>query len=232
MNSTNQRLSADDIEALLPWYAAGTLDAREADQVEAALAANAELARRLVLVREEMTEAIDLNEALGVPSPRVAEKLFSAIDRERRPARDQAADGWLGRLAHAMSPRAYAFAASAAALLIVAEAGIIARMALQDRGPPGATYTPAEVQVRPEGGRASVPRGLEMAFVLVQFSPQASMAEVSHFLSERSAVIVEGPHRDGHYKIRFFAKKEDLDRVVREFQSASGLVVSATPANE
>ena len=83
MNEANQKMSADDIEALLPWYAAGTLDAREADQVEAAVAADAELARRLDLVREEMTEAILLNEALGVPSARVMENLFKAIDKER-----------------------------------------------------------------------------------------------------------------------------------------------------
>jgi anti-sigma factor RsiW len=80
MNDTNQRLSADDIEALLPWYAAGTLDVREADQVEAALATDAELTRRLGLVREEMTEAVVLNESLGVPSARVMEKLFQVID--------------------------------------------------------------------------------------------------------------------------------------------------------
>ena len=26
MNKTNQKMSADDLEALLPWHAAGTLD--------------------------------------------------------------------------------------------------------------------------------------------------------------------------------------------------------------
>ena len=31
MNQADQKMSADDIEALLPWYAAGTLAAREAD---------------------------------------------------------------------------------------------------------------------------------------------------------------------------------------------------------
>ena len=82
MNKTNQKMSADDIEALLPWYAAGTLDRHEADQVEAALAADMQLARRLDLVREEMTEAILLNEALGVPSARVMEK--SGMEREGR----------------------------------------------------------------------------------------------------------------------------------------------------
>jgi anti-sigma factor RsiW len=116
MNDTNQRLSADDIEALLPWYAAGTLGAREAEQVEAALAADAELARRLDLVREEMAEAIVLNEALGVPSARVAENLFRAIDEERRTAR-ASGGGLTGWLAGALSPRTYAFAAGAAALL-------------------------------------------------------------------------------------------------------------------
>src|SRR5512136_996149 len=106
MNDTNQRLSVDDIEALLPWYAAGTLDALEAGQVEAALAADAELVRRLDLVREEMTEVIVLNEALGVPSARVAEKLFSAIDRERRTAREPAAGGLARWLVDLFSPRA------------------------------------------------------------------------------------------------------------------------------
>jgi hypothetical protein len=230
MNDTYQRLSADDIEALLPWYAAGTLDAREADQVEAAVAANAELARRLDLVREEMTEAIVLNEALGVPSARVAEKLFSAIDRERRTSRDTAADGWLGWLAQALSPRSYAFAAGAAALLIVVQAGVIAKLALWDRGQSGATYIPQDIQ--PDSGRTGVPRALEMAFVQVQFSPRASIAEVTRFLGDRNAAIVEGPHRDGHYKVRLFAKKDDLDRLVKEFQSASQLVVSATLATD
>ena len=87
MNKTNRKMSADDIEALLPWYVAGTLEPREAEEVEAALAADMELARRLELVREEMTEAVLLNEALGVPSARVMENLFKAIDKERKSGR-------------------------------------------------------------------------------------------------------------------------------------------------
>src|SRR5215468_373141 len=114
MNDTNQRLSADDIEALLPWYAAGTLDAREADQVEAAVAADAELARRLDLVREEMTEVIVLNEALGVPSARVMERLFSAIDQERLAARPASGGRLSGWFADWLSPRTFAFAAGMA----------------------------------------------------------------------------------------------------------------------
>src|SRR5579864_5437289 len=122
MNDTNQRLSADDIEALLPWYAAGTLDAREADQVEATLSTDAELTRLLDLVREEMVEAIILNESLGAPSSRMMEKLFQAIDRERRVARDPARSGGFGGwLTEWLTPRAFAFGAGAAVLLIALE---------------------------------------------------------------------------------------------------------------
>jgi anti-sigma-K factor RskA len=71
-----------EIEALLPWYAAGTLSRREADLVERALAGDNELARRYDLVRQELTETIRLNETLGAPSGRVMEKLFAAIDAE------------------------------------------------------------------------------------------------------------------------------------------------------
>jgi hypothetical protein len=81
-----------EIEALLPWHAAGTLSRRDADRVEQALAGDCELARRYVVVRQELAETIHLNETLGTPSERAMEKLFAAIDaevagapRQRRP---------------------------------------------------------------------------------------------------------------------------------------------------
>jgi anti-sigma-K factor RskA len=75
-----------EIEALLPWYAAGTLSRREADLIEQALAGDSELARRYDVVRQELTETIQLNETLGAPSARATEKLFAAIDAEEAPA--------------------------------------------------------------------------------------------------------------------------------------------------
>jgi anti-sigma factor RsiW len=236
MNDTHQRQPADDIEALLPWYAAGTLDAHEAMQVEAAVAADAELARRLDLVREEMTEAIVLNEALGVPSARVAEKLFSAIDRERRPARDQErSSGLTGWLANVLSPRAYAFAAGAAALLIVAEAGVIAKLTLQS-----STYLPSSESTQPEPAppqaqpdRGSVPRGLKQVFAQVQFSQQANMADVTRFLAGRQAAIVDGPHSDGSYKIYLgiYGQSDEPDRLVSQFQAGSNKLIASAKAD-
>jgi hypothetical protein len=71
-----------EIEALLPWHAAGTLGRREADLVERALAGDSELARYYELIRQEMAETVHLNETLGAPSARVMEKLFAAISAE------------------------------------------------------------------------------------------------------------------------------------------------------
>jgi hypothetical protein len=71
-----------EIESLLPWHAAGTLDRRDTERVERALAEDSGLARRYELVREELAETIRLNEMLGGPSARAMEKLFAAIDAE------------------------------------------------------------------------------------------------------------------------------------------------------
>src|SRR5947207_13192689 len=82
MNAISKEPERHEIEALLPWHAAGTLSRRDADRVEQALAGDRELARRYDLVREELAETIHLNETLGAPSTRAMEKLFAAIHAE------------------------------------------------------------------------------------------------------------------------------------------------------
>src|SRR5262252_8762880 len=112
-----------DSESLLPWHAAGTLSRRDAERVEQALAQDAELARQFELVREEMAETIHLNETMGAPSARAAQRLFAAIDAEaastkRRPL----SFDFSGRIAgflEQISPRTLAWSAAAAAFAIV-----------------------------------------------------------------------------------------------------------------
>jgi anti-sigma-K factor RskA len=82
MSMIDKEPERHEIEALLPWYAAGTLSRREADLVERALTGDSELARRYDVVRQELAETIHLNETLGAPSARAMEKLFAAIDIE------------------------------------------------------------------------------------------------------------------------------------------------------
>src|SRR5579862_3517134 len=230
MNKTNQKMSADDLEALLPWYAAGTLDPREADEVEAALAADPELARRFDLVREEMTETILLNEALGVPSARVMENLFKAIDKERKGARAPMARSGLGAwLTDLFTPRAFAFAAGAAAIVILLQAGVITKLMLQ--APEAAsnevygTASACPPSCGPEAG----------AYVLVRFAPQASIADITRFLDGRDAVIVDGPRPGGAagmYRVRVADKqlaKDEIEKIAKEFQASGNLVSMAVP---
>ena len=82
----NKERERHEIESLLPWHAAGTLDRSDAERVERALAEDGELARRYELVREELAETIRLNESLGAPSARAMEELFAAIDAEKERA--------------------------------------------------------------------------------------------------------------------------------------------------
>ena len=82
MNMIDRESERHEIEALLPWYAAGTLSRHDADRVEQALACDPKLARRYDLIRQELTQTIQLNATLGVPSARALEKLFAAIDAE------------------------------------------------------------------------------------------------------------------------------------------------------
>jgi hypothetical protein len=86
LNMLNKERERHEIESLLPWHAAGTLDRRDAERVERALAEDNELAQRYELVREELAETIRLNEMLGAPSARAMEKLFAAIDAEETSA--------------------------------------------------------------------------------------------------------------------------------------------------
>ena len=68
-----------EIEALLPFHAAGTLNLRDARRVDEALASDPELARQYAVIQDEYAETILLNESLGAPSARAMQKLFAAI---------------------------------------------------------------------------------------------------------------------------------------------------------
>ena len=117
-----------DIEALLPWYAAGTLRRRDRQRVEEALRQDAELARHVDLVREELVETIHLNETLGAPRPHVVERLMAAIDAEADAAHRHvrgAAAGWLTGFFANLPPRTLAVAASFAVLAIALQAFMI-----------------------------------------------------------------------------------------------------------
>ncbi len=156
MNAINKEPERHEIEALLPWHAAGTLSRRDADRVEQALAGDRELARRYDLVREELAETIHLNETLGAPSARAMEKLFAAIDAEeaRSPRRQRSFDlaGRISEFLSSLTPRALAWSATAAAVAILLQAAVIAAIVVKEQGAPSG---PSLASAPSDGSEAS-----------------------------------------------------------------------------
>jgi hypothetical protein len=180
----------EDVELLLPWHAAGTLSRRDAARVEQALANDNELAARYELVREELGEAIRLNETLGAPSARAMQTLFAKIDAEpaRKPAASFNLGAWLTEFVTSFQPRTLAYGATAAALAIVLQAGILAGVFVKEGGSGFST--------------ASLTQSEQGSYVSVRFKPQASAADITKFLADNKAAIVGGPAAGAMFKLR------------------------------
>ncbi|MGJ5046737.1 hypothetical protein ACQR09_06695 [Bradyrhizobium oligotrophicum] len=134
-----------EIELLLPWYAAGTLNARDMRRVEEALANDADLARQYAEIQKEYAETIALNESLGAPSMRAMQKLFAAIEADpvQKPAAPRGFSARLMDFFDSLSPRTLAWTVSLGALLVLAQAGVIGAVLM---GSQTATYQTASVQ--------------------------------------------------------------------------------------
>jgi len=209
MNATKTQ-TPDDIEALLPWHAAGTLSRRDSARVEEALANDPELARRYALVRDELGETIVLNETLGAPSPRVMEKLFAQIDAEPKRKASLALGARVTSFFAGFSPRTLAYAGSAAALAILLQAGFIASVVIKEKSA-GGYVTASAPSTDPGVG----------AFTLIRFAPQATQDDVTKFLDSNKFAITAGPLPGGFYKVRVAATglpKAELATIVKKLQ--------------
>lgn len=221
---TNEKLTErEEIESLLPWFAAGTLSRRDAERVERALASDAELARQFEMVREELGETIRANESLGAPSARALKSLFEKIDAEA-PNRPTASFSLMGRVSAfiaGFSPRTLAYAGAAAAVAIVLQAAVITT-SLVSQPDSGGFRT-----VAIERGAA----GEQGAFAQVRFNPQATAADITSFLETNKASIVSGPAPGtGMYKVKVSMTtlpKEQLDEIVRRMQQNKAVGLAA-----
>lgn len=190
VNKNEAEKLPEDVELLLPWHAAGTLSRRDAARVEQALANDNELASRYEMVSEELGEAICLNETLGAPSARAMQDLFAKINAEpaRKPRASFNIGAWLTDFVSGFQPRTLAYGATAAALAIVLQAGILAGVFVKE-GSVGFTT-------------ASLTLNDDNAFVAVRFNPQASAADITKFLADNKATIVGGPGSGEMFKLR------------------------------
>ena len=211
----------EEVEALLPWHAAGTLSTRDARRVDEALARDARLAKQYAVIQEEFAETIHLNESLGAPSARAMQNLFAKIDAEpaRKPKASLNIGAWLTNFVAGFQPRTLAYGATAAALAIVLQAGILAGVFVKE-GSVGFTS-------------ASLTTNEPAAYVAVRFNPQASAADITKFLADNKATIVGGPMPGGMFKLRVSDSSlsdAELSAVVKTM-SASPVVGLAAKTN-
>ncbi|WP_338823951.1 hypothetical protein [Bradyrhizobium septentrionale] len=205
----------DDVEMLLPWHAAGTLNARDARRVEDALASDPELARQYAVIREEYAETIGLNESLGAPSARAMQKLFAAIDAEpeRKPSMGARMSSGVSEFFAKLSPRTLAWSSSLGAVVVLLQAGVIGAVLMRDqpasnqtasldvaeRSAPASASSAAAPITRDLGaGVAAAPTRL-----LVRFAPDARIADISTLLENYQASIVDG--KGGMFRLQFRA---------------------------
>jgi len=226
---TNEKLTErEEIESLLPWFAAGTLSRRDAERVERALKDDAELARQFEMVREELGETIRANESLGAPSARALKSLFEKIDAEAPVARRSAVSpGFMNRVSEfiaGFSPRTLAYAGTAAALAIVLQAAVITNNLISQ--PDSGNFRTVAIERGAPAGQG--------AFAHVRFNPQATAADITKFLEDNKASIVSGPAAGtGMYRIKVSMTnlpKEQLDEIVRRLQQNKAVGL-ATPAH-
>jgi hypothetical protein len=197
-----------EIEALLPWHAAGTLNDRDARRVDEALARDPELARQYAVIREEYAETIGLNESLGAPSARAMQKLFAAIDAEpeRKPSVSFNISAGVSRFFAKLSPRTLAWSASLGGLALLVQAGVIGAVLVKNQ--PG-TFQTASLSMNEPITRALGPEAPPRA--LVRFAPEARVADITALLDSYQASIVDT--RGGLFRLQFGNRAMAKDEV-------------------
>ena len=196
-----------EIEVLLPWHAAGTLNARDARRVDEALARDPELARQYAVIREEYAETISLNESLGAPSARAMSKLFAAIDAEpaRAPSISLNLSARIAGFFAGLSPRTLAWSASLGALALLLQAGVIGAVLVKNQTSSFQTASlSTNAPITRDLGAAAAP------YALVRFAPEARIADITALLDSYQAVVTDGA-KGGMFRLQFGNKAMSKD---------------------
>jgi len=227
----------DDLELLLPFYAAGKLSPQEARRIEARLAGDAEFRRRLDLIEEERGQTVLLNDSIAPPSSATRERLFAMIDADiaATPAgrtayqgnHDSVAAGgqeglrgglraWLAGLAAAITPRAMGYAVAGLAALAIVQAGVLAHLASGRNRPD--VYVTASAPVEPGG-----------VHVLARFAPGVTMTAVAAWLRDNGMRIVDGPKPGDLWRPRIAADAAGKEAAMRKLRASPGVFATVLP---
>ncbi|CAN5409566.1 hypothetical protein BH10PSE10_BH10PSE10_21370 [soil metagenome] len=198
-----------ELEALLPFHAAGTLNLRDARRVDEALASDPDLARQYAAIQDEYAETILLNESLGAPSSRAMQKLFAAIDAEPAPKASFNPLMKITGFFSSLSPRTLAYAGVAGAVLVLLQAGVIGTVLVKDRT--GGNFQTAAFPAQSAAG----------TFGLLRFTPDAKADDITQLLNNYNATIVSGP-KAGMFRVQFGDKalsKQDAAQLLTRLQA-------------
>jgi hypothetical protein len=208
-----------EIEMLLPWHAAGTLNARDARRVDEALASDPDLARQYAVIREEYAETIHLNESLGAPSARAMQKLFAAIDGEpvRKPSVSVNISARISEFFAKLSPRTLAWSAGLGAVALLLQAGVIGAVLVKNQG---ASFQTASLDLSERNAPITRDLGASPPRALVRFSDDARVADIKALLDTYQASIVDGA-KGGLFRLQFGTgamSKSDLAALMSKLQ--------------
>jgi hypothetical protein len=197
-----------EIEMLLPWHAAGTLNAPDSRRVDEALGRDPELVREYAVIREEYAETIRLNESLGAPSARAMQKLFVAINMEPAPEfrSSPSIARRFTRFFAKLSPRTLAWSASLGSLAALLQVGVIGLFLINNR--------PASFETASLSNDEPITRGLGVGLprALVRFVPGARFSDVTALLDRYQASIIDGG-KDEIFKLQFGNRAMSTDEV-------------------
>ena len=213
-----------EVEMLLPWHAAGTLNARDARRVDEALARDPGLAKQYAAIQEEYAETIHLNESLGAPSARAMQKLFAAIDGEpaRKPSVSFNISTRIAGFFAKLSPRTLAWSASLGALLLLLQAGVIGAVLMTKQN---ASFQTASLSPSAPSPNAPITRALGPEApplrALVRFAPDARVADIMALLDNYQASIIDGA-RGGLFRLQFANRamgRDEFAGLMRKLQN-------------
>lgn len=215
----------DELEALLPWYINGTLDAETRNRIATALVTDARLRKALELARDEAEAVDDINESIAPPAPRVLGNIMSRLPSVQR---SNSKFAWrllterFTEFVAGVQPRTLVYTAVAAALVLVVQSGVIGMLALQNQG------SGPELASVPENDIAT-----QNVRLIVKFVPGATVSNVAELLDELDAGILKGPSGGGLFTIGLDAPQDGelgIDRLIREIESQKELVAFVSRA--
>ena len=195
--------SSRDLDELLPFYVAGTLDQEETARVEAYLSGNETAQKEVEMLRsiQATVKSQSFPQSPGDFGYKRLEKMI-AQEPQIQASNDNIESWW----------RPVGIAASFAA-------AFFALIAVQDLAPsPGGFET------------ASGPIKVTGPLVQVIFQPDVTEAEIRSFFLEKNLVIVNGPSAIGLYYVEYGneeASQQELDALIDDLQSQSDVISSA-----